>query len=89
MKRGIFGGLDHPNQVCLDGACRTILYTGDLGRPTSDYPGSGVMDQAITCLWNRLTETGTYDVEDTKRQLEETVNRTWNAGANLVVPVFD
>lgn len=76
--------------VCLGEECRTILYTGDLGRvgkPILRDPE--VMDQAdYVLVESTYGDREHHDIEDTKAQLEEAVNRTWNAGGNIVVPSF-
>jgi metallo-beta-lactamase family protein len=77
-------------RVCLDGECRTILYTGDLGRTNKPIiRDPEVMEHAdYVLVESTYGDREHHDAEDTKRQLEEAVNRTWNAGGNLVVPSF-
>jgi metallo-beta-lactamase family protein len=76
--------------ICRDGECRTLVYTGDLGRvgrPILRDPET--FDQADYLLVESTYGDREHQTaEDTKRQLEEAVNRTWQAGGNLVVPSF-
>ncbi len=77
-------------RLCLNGVCRTILYTGDLGRvgkPILRDPE--IIEQAdYVLVESTYGDREHHDIENTKHQLEEAVNRTWEAGGNLVVPSF-
>ncbi|HPY76570.1 MAG TPA: MBL fold metallo-hydrolase [Anaerohalosphaeraceae bacterium] len=77
-------------KVCLDGHCRTILYTGDLGRANKPIlRDPEAMEQAdYVLVESTYGDREHSDAEDAKRQLAEAVNQTWNAGGNLVVPSF-
>lgn len=76
--------------VCLKDQCRTILFTGDLGR--TDKPI--LRDPATFDFADYLLMESTYgdrehhSVEDTKEQLCQVVNDTYRAGGNIVVPSF-
>lgn len=76
--------------LCRDGQCRTLIYTGDMGRigkPILRDPET--FEQAdYLLLESTYGDREHHTTEDTKRQLEEAVNRTWQAGGNLVVPSF-
>jgi len=76
--------------VCRHGECRTLVYTGDLGRigrPILRDPET--FDRADYLLVESTYGDREHQTpEDTKRQLEAAVNRTWQAGGNLVVPSF-
>jgi len=76
--------------VCLDGQCRTILFTGDFGR--TDKPI--LRDPAIINQADYILMESTYgdrdhaSVEDTKEQLCKAVNDAYKAGGNIIVPSF-
>ncbi|NLW84274.1 MAG: MBL fold metallo-hydrolase [Phycisphaerae bacterium] len=76
--------------VCRNGECRTILFTGDFGR--TDKPI--LKDPATFTQADYLLVESTYGdrvhstVEDTKTQLCDAVNETHKAGGNIIVPSF-
>lgn len=76
--------------VCLDSQCRTILFTGDLGR----YNKPILRDPATFTQADYLLVESTYGdrthstIEDTKEQLCRAVNEAHQAGGNIVVPSF-
>jgi metallo-beta-lactamase family protein len=76
--------------VCLDGQCRTILFTGDFGR--TDKPI--LKDPATFTQADYMLIESTYGdrvhstVEDTKEQLCKAINDTYKAGGNIVIPSF-
>ncbi len=76
--------------VCRDGECRTIVYTGDMGRvgrPILRDPET-IERADYLLLESTYGDREHHTTEDTKQQLAEAVNRTWQAGGNLVVPSF-
>lgn len=86
----IFGSSIIKVTARLDGEQRTILFTGDLGRigkPILKNPT--VFDEAdyifVESTYGDRVHTS---VEDTKEQLCSAVNRTYEAGGNIVVPSF-
>jgi metallo-beta-lactamase family protein len=76
--------------VCRNGECRTILFTGDFGRTNKPI----LRDPAIFTQADYLLIESTYGdrvhstVEDTKEQLCKAVNDAYTAGGNIVVPSF-
>lgn len=76
--------------ICRNGECRTILFTGDFGR--IDKPI--LRDPATFTQADYLLLESTYgdrehsSVEDTKEQLCNAVNDAYNAGGNIIVPSF-
>lgn len=74
----------------LNGETRVILFTGDLGRSNKPI----IRDPAIFEEADYVMLESTYGdrehttTEDTKDQLANAVNATWQAGGNLVVPSF-
>ncbi len=74
----------------LNGETRVILFTGDLGRSNKPI----IRDPAIFEEADYVMLESTYGdrehttTEDTKDQLANAVNSTWQAGGNLVVPSF-
>ncbi len=76
--------------VCRNGECRTILFTGDFGR--TDKPI--LKDPATFTQADYLLVESTYGdrvhstVEDTKEQLCEAINDAHKAGGNIIVPSF-
>ena len=76
--------------VCRNGQCRTILFTGDFGR--TDKPI--LRDPATFTKADYLLVESTYgdrihsSVEDTKEQLCKAVNDAHQAGGNIIVPSF-
>lgn len=74
----------------LNGQTRVILFTGDLGRSNKPI----IRDPAIFEEADYVMLESTYGdrehttTEDTKDQLANAVNTTWQAGGNLVVPSF-
>lgn len=76
--------------VCRNGECRTILFTGDFGRTNKPI----LRDPATFTQADYLLIESTYGdrvhstVEDTKEQLCKAVNDAYTAGGNIVVPSF-
>lgn len=74
----------------LNDQTRVILFTGDLGRSNKPI----IRDPAIFEEADYVMLESTYGdrehttTEDTKDQLANAVNTTWQAGGNLVVPSF-
>jgi len=73
-----------------DGAQRTLLFSGDIGRP--DRPivrDAAPIDHAdyvlIESTYGDRIHTGR---EDTKQQIAEVINETRKAGGNIIIPSF-
>jgi metallo-beta-lactamase family protein len=86
----IFGSSIIRVVVKANGEKRTIIFTGDLGRigkPMLKNPA--IFDQAdyvfVESTYGDRVHTS---VEDTKEQLCDAVNKTFQAGGNLIVPSF-
>ncbi|MHC4206062.1 MAG: MBL fold metallo-hydrolase RNA specificity domain-containing protein [Planctomycetota bacterium] len=77
-------------KVSLNGQNRTVIFSGDIGRP--DRPI--VQDPAIVEQADYVLVESTYGdrvhqgPEDTKKLIAEVVNSTIRAGGNIVVPSF-
>lgn len=73
-----------------NGQSRTILFTGDLGRMHKPI----IRDPAILENADYILLESTYGdrehsaTEDTKQLLADTVNQTWRAGGNIIIPSF-
>ena len=86
----IFGSSIIKVTVTFDGETRTILFTGDLGRIGKPI----LKDPAVFEEADYVFVESTYgdrvhtNVEDTKDQLCEAVNKTHAAGGNIIVPSF-
>ena len=76
--------------VCRNGECRTILFTGDFGRTNKPI----LRDPVTFTQADYMLIESTYGdrvhstVEDTKEQLCKAVNDAHSAGGNIVVPSF-
>jgi metallo-beta-lactamase family protein len=76
--------------VCRNGECRTILFTGDFGRTNKPI----LRDPVTFTQADYMLIESTYGdrvhstVEDTKEQLCAAVNETYQAGGNIIVPSF-
>jgi metallo-beta-lactamase family protein len=77
-------------KVSLNGEDRTVIFSGDIGRP--DRPI--VQDPTIVEQADYVLVESTYGdrvhqgPEDTKKLIAEVINSTINAGGNIVVPSF-
>jgi len=86
----IFGSSIIKMIVKLNGEQRTVLFTGDLGRIGKPI----LKNPAIFTEADYIFVESTYgdrvhsSVEDTKEQLYEAVNKTVQAGGNIIVPSF-
>ena len=86
----IFGSSIIKVTARLDGQQRIILFTGDLGRIGKPI----LKDPAVFEEADYVFVESTYgdrvhtSIEDTKEQLCEAVNKTYEAGGNIIVPSF-
>ncbi len=86
----IFGSSIIKVTARLDGEERIILFTGDLGRIGKPI----LKDPAVFEEADYVFVESTYgdrvhtSIEDTKEQLCEAVNKTYEAGGNIIVPSF-
>ena len=77
-------------KVCQNGQARSVLFSGDIGRP--DRPI--VRDPVSSVGADYVVIESTYgdrvhqEVEDTKKGIGEVVNSTKRAGGNIIVPSF-
>ena len=86
----IFGSSIIKMTIKLNGDRRTVLFTGDLGRVGKPI----LKNPAIFTEADYIFVESTYgdrvhtNVEDTKEQLCDAVNKTFQAGGNIIVPSF-
>ncbi len=86
----IFGSSIIRVLIKANGEQRTILFTGDLGRINKPI----LKDPAVFDQADYIFVESTYgnrvhaSVEDTKKHLCDAVNRTFEAGGNIIVPSF-
>jgi metallo-beta-lactamase family protein len=77
-------------KVPIDGATRTFLFTGDVGRagrPLLEDPS--LFEEADYVLLESTYGDRTHDTfEDTKEKLTKAINDTFEAGGNILVPSF-
>jgi metallo-beta-lactamase family protein len=77
-------------KVSQDGVNRTILFSGDVGRPHRPI----VRDPSLVDEADYILVESTYgdrvheEREDTKKTIAEVINSTKKAGGNLVIPSF-
>jgi metallo-beta-lactamase family protein len=77
-------------RIGLNGQERSILFTGDMGRPNRPIIGDpAIFDRADYVLVESTYGDRTHDnTADAEQQLADVINSTRKAGGNIVIPSF-